>query len=150
MVVSTARLAGGYDFPALNDVALALEASAMGQQLLDPPSVEGWHTGKEWINTASLMTRVNFAAQQFADATRPGVKTIIDAVQVQEPNVSPERLVDTCLDLLGPLTISPRNRQELLDYAAADGDVHVGEGHTVARVTSLLQLIVALPEYQFA
>ena len=37
------------------------KTNAMGQQLLDPPSVEGWHTGKEWINTASLMTRVNFA-----------------------------------------------------------------------------------------
>jgi hypothetical protein len=131
-------------------VTLALEASAMGQQLLDPPSVEGWHTGKEWINTASLMTRVNFAAQQFADATRPGVKTIIEAVQAQGPSVSPERLVDTCLDLMGPLTVSPRNRQELLDYAAADGDVHVGEGNIVERVTGLLQLIVALPEYQFA
>jgi hypothetical protein len=97
------------------------------------------------------MTRVNFAAQQVADATRPGVKTIIDAVQAQGPSVSPERLVDICLDLLGPLTVSPRNRQELLDYAvAADGDVHVGEGNTAARVTGLLQLIVALPEYQFA
>lgn len=150
MVVSTARFAGGYDFPALDDVALALETNAMGQQLLDPPSVEGWHTGQEWLNTASLMTRVNFAAQQVADATKPGVKTIIEAVQAQGPSVSPERLVDICLDLLGPLTVSPRNRQELLDYAVADGDVHVGEGNTAARVTDLLQLIVALPEYQFA
>ena len=40
----------------------------MGQDLLNPPSVEGWHTGKEWIDTGCLVERINFAAQQVGDA----------------------------------------------------------------------------------
>jgi uncharacterized protein (DUF1800 family) len=152
MVVSTVRLAGGHRFPALEDVDLAMETGAMGQQLLDPPSVEGWHTGAEWINTASLMTRVNFAASRFADADQPGVRAIIERLRAQGPSLSPERLVEACLDLIGPLEVSARTRQELLTHAIAAGDLHFGADDTTAatRITELLQLIVAMPEYQLA
>ena len=51
LVVGTARMAGGHDLPELADVDLALLPATMGQELLDPPSVEGWHTGMEWITT---------------------------------------------------------------------------------------------------
>jgi uncharacterized protein (DUF1800 family) len=152
MVVSTVRLTGGHHFPAVEDVELALETGAMGQQLLDPPSVEGWHTGAEWINTASLMTRVNFAASRFADANQPGVRAIIERLRAQGPSLSPERLVEACLDLIGPLDVSAKTRQELLAHAAAEGDLHFGAdgAATATRITELLQLIVAMPEYQLA
>ncbi|GIT59826.1 MAG: hypothetical protein Ct9H300mP19_17740 [Dehalococcoidia bacterium] len=39
----------------------------MGQKLLDPPSVEGWHTGREWIDSSFLIERVNFAANMLGD-----------------------------------------------------------------------------------
>jgi len=151
MVVSTVRLTGGHRFPAVEDIELALETGYMGQQLLDPPSVEGWHTGKEWINTATLMARVNFAARQFADADKPGVRAIIDGIRAQGPSLSPASLVDACLDLIGPLTVSERTRQELLAHAAED-TLHFGadDAATAARITSLLQLIAAMPEYQLA
>ena len=45
----------------------------MGQDLLNPPTVEGWHTGKEWINSGSLMARINFMAEQVGDTSAPGV-----------------------------------------------------------------------------
>jgi uncharacterized protein (DUF1800 family) len=152
MVVGTVRLTGGHRFPALNDIELGLETGYMGQQLLDPPSVEGWHTGTEWINTATLMTRVNFAARQFADAEKPGVQAIIEGIRARGPRLSPEHLVQACLDLMGPLEVSAKTRQELLAHAAAEGDVHFGADATAAaaRVTDLLQLLVALPEYQLA
>jgi uncharacterized protein (DUF1800 family) len=152
MVVSTVRLTGGHRFPAVEDVELALETGAMGQQLLDPPSVEGWHTGAEWINTASLMTRVNFAASRFADTDQPGVRAIIERLQAQGPSLSPERLVEACLDLMGPLDVSAKTRQELLAHATAEGDLHFGAdaAATTTRITELLQLIVAMPEYQLA
>jgi uncharacterized protein (DUF1800 family) len=152
MVVSTVRLTGGHRFPAVEDVELALETGAMGQQLLDPPSVEGWHTGAEWVNTASLMTRVNFAASRFADADQPGVRAIIERLKAQGPSLSPERLVEACLDLMGPLDVSAKTRRELLAHAAAEGDLRFGadEAATTTRITELLQLIVAMPEYQLA
>ena len=49
----------------------------MGQELLDPPSVEGWHTGREWINSGALINRVNFAAGRVGDTELSGVQDII-------------------------------------------------------------------------
>jgi len=150
MVVSTVRLTGGYGFPAVEDIDLALETGYMGQQLLDPPSVEGWHTGSEWINTATLMARVNFAARQFADLEQPGIRAIIAHLRAQGPALSPAQLVDACLDLLGPLTVAPSTRQELIAHTAADGDLRFDSDDAAARIRDLLQLIVSLREYQLA
>jgi len=152
MVVSTVRLTGGHQFPAVEDIELALETGYMGQQLLDPPSVEGWHTGSEWINTATLMARVNFASRQFADVDKPGVRAIIERIRAQGPRLSPAQLVDACLDLLGPLTVAESTRQELIAHATVEGDLYFGADATAAaaRVRDMLQLIVSMREYQLA
>jgi Protein of unknown function (DUF1800) len=154
LVVGTVRLAGGHRFPDVEDVALALETGYMGQQLLDPPSVEGWHTGSEWINSATLMSRVNFASRQFADVNKPGVRAIIDRVRALGTRQSPGSVVDACVDLMGPLTVDARTRQQLVDHVAAAGDVDFeanGDSTSAAeRIRELLQLIVATREYQLA
>jgi hypothetical protein len=36
-------------------------------RLLNPPSVEGWH--RRWINSGSLMSRINFVASQISNPT---------------------------------------------------------------------------------
>ena len=146
MVAGAARQSGGFAFPDVEDIQLALQTGSMGQTLVDPPSVEGWHTGLEWVNTASLVNRVNFAARQFADADKPGVRSIIERVQARGPGLAPEQLVDSCLELMGPMSVSPRVRQELVEHAAnANGD-----GESPERVKGLLQLIVSTREYQLA
>jgi uncharacterized protein (DUF1800 family) len=152
MVVSTVRATGGHRFPAVEDIQLALETGNMGQQLLDPPSVEGWHTGKEWINTATLMTRINFASRQFADVDQPGVRALIERLRAQGPTLSPERLVDACLDFMGPLTVAESTREELITHAATAGDLHfeADDATAVARIRNILQLIVSMREYQLA
>jgi hypothetical protein len=126
----------------------------MGQQLLDPPSVEGWHTGQEWINGGTLNERVNFAVNELGDATKPGVKALIDRLTAQGTSLAPEDFVDGCLDLVGPLTVSSETREGLLRDAESRGELRVGtEGGRVeneARVVRMLQLIVATREYQFA
>ena len=53
----------------------------MGQDLMNPPSVEGWHTGKEWIDTGILVERVNFAAEQVGDANKPGIRRIVERLR---------------------------------------------------------------------
>ena len=81
--VDSARLAGGFEFPAPGIGQLAKHPTYMGQELLNPPSVEGWHTGVEWINSGSLMQRVNFTAELVGDVRRPGIKVIVDRLQAQ-------------------------------------------------------------------
>ena len=74
MVVGTLRLVGGYELPKPGYGELSMQPSYMGQDLLNPPSVEGWHTGKEWINSGSLMSRINFVAEQVGNPDLPGVQ----------------------------------------------------------------------------
>ena len=45
VVVGTLRLVGGYEIPKPGYGELSMQPSYMGQDLLNPPSVEGWHTG---------------------------------------------------------------------------------------------------------
>jgi uncharacterized protein (DUF1800 family) len=154
LVVGTARLAGRHRFPDVDDIKLALETGYMGQQLLDPPSVEGWHTGPEWINSATLMSRVNFASQQFADLDAPGIRLIIDRVRARGTRQSPPDVVDACLDLMGPLSLEARTRQQLVDHMAAGGDIDFATEKAAdgaaERIGELLQLIVSTREYQLA
>src|SRR5207249_12235316 len=55
VVVGSLRLVGGYELPRPEYGDLSMQPAYMGQDLLNPPSVEGWHTGPEWINSGSLM-----------------------------------------------------------------------------------------------
>ena len=154
LVVGAVRLVGGRSFPAVDDIDLVLQMANMGQRLIDPPSVEGWHTGTEWIDTGSLVERVNFAVDRLTQTDNPWVASITERIVAQGLTVSPEHLVDSCLDLAGPLTVSGNTRQGLVAHATQGGDLEFGseEGRRSAseRIKEMLQLIVSTREYQLA
>ncbi len=153
VVVGTLRLVGGAEFPAPGIGDLSRQPSYMGQDLLNPPSVEGWHTGAEWINSGSLMRRVNFTAELVGDVERPGIKSLVERLQAQGDK-SAEKVVDGCLDLMGPLEVQPESREELIQFVGEKGEFAWGTpqqtDESKARVSELLQLIVSLREYQYA
>jgi len=153
VVVGTLRLVGGYELPKPGYGELSMQPSYMGQDLLNPPSVEGWHTGKEWINSGSLMARINFVAEQIGNPSLPGVRAIIDRLKAQG-SLNPEQLVNSCLDLLGPIEVGADTKQELTDQAKQWGpikwDSDADAKIAAQRATEMMQLIVATREYQFA
>ena len=153
VVVGTLRLVGGAEFPAPGIGDLSRQPGYMGQDLLNPPSVEGWHTGAEWINSGSLMRRVNFTADLVGDLDRPGIKALVERLKAQGER-SPGKVVDSCLDLMGPLEVNPESRDELIRYVGEGGDFGWDKADQVeasmTRVSELLQLIVAIREYQYA
>ncbi len=152
VVAGTLRLVGGHEIPFPGYGELSMNTAYMGQDLLNPPSVEGWHTGREWINSGSLMARINFMAERVGNTSLPGVRRIIDRLK-QRGSLSPEQLVDSCLDLLGPLEVSADTKQQLVSQANEWGQISWsnGEAETADRhVGEMLQLIVATREYQFA
>ena len=152
VVVSTLRFVGGYEIPKPGYGELSMNTAYMGQDLLNPPSVEGWHTGKEWINSGSLMARINFMAEKVGDTSAPGVRGIIDRLETQG-SLSPEQLVDGCLDLLGPVEVGADTKAQLLSQANEWGQISWDNGKSrIAdqHVGQMLQLIVATREYQFA
>ena len=124
----------------------------MGQTIMNPPTVEGWHTGKEWINAGTLTERVNFAVEEVGDADKPGVQAIIDRLRAEGASLSPERFVDRCLDLAGPLVVGDVTKAPLLRRARSGGELRFDTGpdqeESRSRIVEMLQLIVASREYQ--
>ncbi len=153
LVVGILRQVGGFEFPAPGIGDLAKQPGYMGQDLMNPPSVEGWHTGPEWINSGALMKRINFSADMLGDVSKPGVRSIIDRLRAQG-ELSPDKFVDCCLDLMGPLEVRDENRQQLVDHADENGplcwDTERNTDASTNRVGEMLQLIVSMREYQYA
>ena len=149
VVVGTLRMVGDYEFPAPGIGILTKESGYMGQEIMNPPSVEGWHTGAEWINSGSLMKRINFSADMVSQTDRPGIRSMLNRLQAQG-NLTPEQLVDGCLDLMGPLTVQTENRQEMVNHAGESGNLNWGDANAEERVAEMLQLVVSLREYQYA
>jgi hypothetical protein len=153
VVVGTLRQMGGFEIAKPGYGELSMQPSYMGQDLLNPPSVEGWHTGQEWINSGSLMARINFVAEQVGNTSSPGVQSIIKRLRAMGV-LAPEQMVDTCLDLLGPIEVGPVTKKELVDQAKEWGEIRwdtaANAQAATKRTGELLQLIVATREYQFA
>ena len=130
------------------------ETTFMGQDLLNPPTVEGWHTGKEWIDSGTLVERINFVADQVGNLELPGVRLIVDRMSADTSIISPEEFVDGCLDLMGPVVAAKDTRASLIEYAQRGGELRreTGEERTrfSRRVAQMLQLIAATAEYQYA
>ena len=148
-VVGVMRLVEDFTYPKWGIREIAAECRYMGQDLLNPPSVEGWHVGKEWIDTGILVERVNFASNQVGDVDKPGVRKIAERLRGLG-ELSPEELVDRCLDLIGPLEVSDATRTALVTFAAKTGPLRLADGDRAAeqRVGEMLQMIVATREFQ--
>lgn len=129
--------------PGMTKYAGAIDV--MGQKLLDPPTVEGWHTGGEWIDGGNLTERVNFAVDEIGEGLAPGIQTLVQRIKDSESLGSAESLVNAVLTETGYVEVSDRTREALIDFAndAEDED-------QTTRVIRLLRLAVATPEYQFA
>ena len=151
VVVGTVRMAGGVELPGPEIFDWANHVTYMGQELLNPPSVEGWHSGVEWVNSGTLMKRANFVSDMMGDLERPGVQDIVE--RVKDVGASPESVVRACLELLGEVEVKDETMSELVSHAEIEGDLawdEDNEADSARRVSEMLQLIVATREYQFA
>ena len=163
-IVGIKRLAGDFDLAkeGFLDDALpvrVMEAATqpsmnMGQEVLNPPSVEGWHTGQEWVDSGTLMERINYGAARLGDPDKPGVRFIADRLSSGKERLEPTELVDGCLELIGCHEMSEITRESLENYASQiDGhDLSTEAGHKAfgQSVASMLRLIVATPDFQLA
>ena len=157
LVIGTLRMTGEFRELRPGDLRMdeaMVETGFMGQDLMNPPSVEGWHTGKEWINSGALVDRVNFAAKHMADLSNPGVKEIVDRIarECSDTRVA-DNLVDTCLEAMGPITVSDVTRDSLVQVASRKSNDEGGNGHSEhgddnQRIVDVLKMIVASREYQ--
>ncbi len=153
LVIGTVRLAGNYNTYRPGFMALASECDFQGQELLNPPSVESWHTGSEWIDGGSLVRRINFAAGLLGNTSLPGVRTMVDSLKARNPQ-TPAELVEGCLDVVGPIEVSDITRGELLAQAEETGelrwDTEENAKQSEQKVGLMLALIASSRDFQFA
>ncbi len=155
LMASVLRLTGEYDRPKVNFNATNLQTSYMGQWLLNPPSVEGWHWGTEWIDSGALVERVNFASERFGDLQSPGVNKIVDRIlENGDGEVSAKQVVERALDELSISSLTPGTKSALDDFAeaqfASDADPSKDSQTPRERVVNILKIVGATPEFQRA
>ena len=149
VVAGTLKMVGAYQFPEPAIREIGNEPKYLGQDLLNPPSVEGWQTGAEWVNSGSLLARVNFVADWVSDTSLPGIRDIID--QFKDQGVTtPEQLIDASLEAMGFVELSEETGQQLLEHALGNGNLDwSNESEAGTRICEMLALVGATTEYQF-
>ena len=149
-VMGTMRLIGDWTEPKPGFEFIFDEMKYMGQELFNPPSVEGWHTGKEWIDGGTLVHRINFTADFVGDTNYPGVRGIVNRLSNAGPVLAPQQMVDDCLRLLGHYELPDETRTMLAEQAGKDGALRTDAADFPDRVSKTLQMIVATKEYLYA
>ena len=154
LVIGTVKIAGTHTIPQPNVVELAAATGIMGQTLMDPPTVEGWHTGHEWVDSGTLTERVNFASAHVGNLDSPGIQDIVGRIKSLGPEVSPEAFLSSCLDLIGPMDVERTTWAGLLEFATQTGGLKFGDTESdeesSEKIRQMLQLVVSCPEYQYA
>ena len=117
LTVSPSPSGGGQGGGVFSQVATAM--APMGQVLFYPPNVAGWPAGPSWINSSTLLSRVNFAT---ALARKSGSTASMD------------QLLGTFVDG----TVSPTTHNTLTQFAHDNPDA----------AADLLSLTLSTPEFQ--
>ena len=156
LVAGVLRQTGEFSSPAPGMFQLAVTTlngsltegtmAIMGQRLMNPPTVEGWHTGHEWIDSGTLSERVGFVESQFEDISKPGVMDMVR--RAGDLDAEPTELVERCLDILGGIVVSEQTYASLVDYARELQDIK--DGDNPVGVHNLLQMTASTVDYQFA
>jgi uncharacterized protein (DUF1800 family) len=154
MVAGILRMTGehrGEIKPGLFEISQ--EPKYMGMDLMNPPTVEGWHTGHEWIDSGTLVERINFAASYLGQTNLSGVKDMVNRLMARGATLSPEAFVDGCIDMLGCLNITADTRNELIAHARRGGELRHGTAAEQAEFTrrtgEMFQMLAATSEFQF-
>ena len=141
-VAGTLRLTNEFDRPRYEIKERALQMSYMGQHLNNPPSVEGWNEGTGWIDTGTLVERINFASEQLGDITKPGVKSMLSDISSNLSNSdSSKTMVELCCKQLGELELSDKSKNVLIEYADKTEN-------SIDGLAGLLRVSAATEEFQ--
>ena len=150
LVAGVLRLTGEFNRPRREIIDRHFQASYMGQFLNNPPSVEGWHQGTDWLDTGTLVERVNFASQQIGDSTKPGIQAMIERIASTPNNMaSPENLISVCLEEMGVISVEEDTMKVLIDFASQGHDQPINASNDGAqKISAALQMVASTKEFQ--
>ena len=137
LVVNSVRLSGGFEIPSEEVYKATISSGLMGQPLLNPTSVEGWQGGEEWINTGSVIERINFCSDVLGDSNKVLVRKIL------KRNPQKEDLLLISCEELGYFDLHESTEKELISYIN-DNEFKIDKEY----VGILIKLIVSSREFQ--
>jgi uncharacterized protein (DUF1800 family) len=150
-IVGTIRLTGqhrnAYQFGLPN---LPKLSGIMGQELLNPPTVEGWHTGREWIDSAFLVERINFATEKLTDSNAPGIVETARRISENRESITADDLIDVCMNEVVHIDLDDATKQVIEEELSISDEVSCDGDEIVEAITEILALIGASKEYQLA
>ena len=114
----------------------------MGQQIFEPPDVNGWELGRGWFSTGGMLARMNFAAQL---ATNQKFN-LRDVARAQ--GKTPEALLSFVLERLTPPELASSSYNALLDYARAGITWNGSDDQLATKTSGLVHLVVGSGDYQ--
>tara|TARA_B100001245_G_scaffold76901_1_gene54612 strand:- start:2729 stop:4096 length:1368 start_codon:yes stop_codon:yes gene_type:complete len=143
LVFGVSRLVDKYKIPDLDSAELAINTLLMGQFLMNPPSVEGWHEGEEWIDSGSLIERINYASTEISDTSSAGVKRIIEIIK--ETNITDSNdLINNTLETLGYINITDKTKEMIKEHLRKNKFTNKED-----KILDVLKLIVSTPDFQY-
>ena len=153
LIIGTLRATGDYTNLTGEDTSVyhvMEESGFMGQKLNNPPTVEGWHTGEEWITSGSLVERVNFAARHYSNEKSVGVSKLILRIRSKlKENYKSTQLIEACLSSMGEMEVSADTYQTLLAIADEAIEKSVPKDTLSDRsIGEIFQMIVSSREFQ--
>ena len=122
---------------------------AMGMDLFDPPSVNGWSSGLSWLSTGQFLNRFEFAQALAAGRDTKALKLKPQQI-FDDDATSAAEVVDDLLGVFGIATRVPAGaRQALVDYLNDPAPPPSFSDATVIekKVRGLIALILQLPEF---
>jgi uncharacterized protein (DUF1800 family) len=125
----------------------------MGQALFNPQDVSGWKGGTAWINTNTLLYRINFANQVATARTANFSFNPADLLARQSTN-PPDDAIDFYLRVLLDGVMAGDEKGVLAEYYGSPADMTVpprtGKSAADEKMRSLVFLVLASPDYQMA
>jgi uncharacterized protein (DUF1800 family) len=116
--------------------------SNMGQQLYEPPDVNGWELGPGWISTSSMLTRMNFASTLAAN------QRFNLARDAQPYRATPDRVLEYMLARFRTMGFTTGQTTSMTDYLRSTAWTGT-DAQLQQRIPGLTRLIVGSGEYQF-
>ena len=127
----------------------------MGQELFNPPNVKGWPGGQTWMNTMTLLSRVDLASRVVNNMGRANILSdnlhaVLTAHGVAGGGLAtPPQIVDATWGTFLPgRPASPQTRQTLLAYVQDKNNPNTA--HFESQAPGLLTLVLSAPEYHLA
>ncbi len=145
-VVGVLKLTEEYSDPTKPASNYGLVTKLMGQDLLNPPTVEGWHTGAEWFDAGTLSERINFAVESVSDTEKPRINALVSEISYRFKSSKNKggEVLDYCLDEFGGIQVSDE------DLSLMKRSLVPMQNKPEEQIVRSLQCIVSSPEYQMA